>query len=253
VPLPYGPGTIDGVVLDLDDVAVPFLSPAAWQWAWRPQGPVLGDRRVRSAVRRSLKVWDRRRWRGLTGREPPADLAALTAHLHATLTAVAGHSLPETEADAVVRRLQHPAGEVETYPDVLPALRRLEAAGVRVAIATELPADAATWLLKRAGIAPALVRVTGEFPTPLPDRAAFRATAAALELPHEKVAFVGDLFWSDVRAAARAGLASVLLDRHDAWPKVQSGRITTLDGLEAALAAGGHLPEGTEGPADTEE
>jgi HAD superfamily hydrolase (TIGR01549 family) len=253
VPLPYGPDSIDGVVLDLDDVAVPFLTPAAWQWAWRPQGPVLGDRRVRSAVRRSLKAWDRRRWHGPTGRDPPVDLAALTAHLRATLTAVAGHALPDPEADAVVRRILHPAGEVETYPDVVPAVRRLETAGVKLAIATELPVESATWLLKRAGIAPALLRVAGDEPKPLPDRAAFRAAASALELPPQKVVFVGDLFWSDVRAAGRAGLASVLLDRHDAWPKVQSGRITSLDGLESALASGGHRPDATEGPADGDE
>ncbi len=250
MPLPYGSGTIDGVVLDLDDTAVPFLTPAAWQWAWRPQGPVLGERRVRSAVRRSIKAWDRRRWRGLTGREPPADLAALDAHLRATLTAVAGHALPRPEEDAVVRRLLRPAGELETFPDVLPALRRLEGAGVRIGIATELPTESASWLLRRAGIDPVLLRAAGEGPQPLPDRAAFRAAAAALELPPERVAFVGDLFWSDVRAAGRAGLPAVLLDRHDAWPKVQSGRIVALDGLEAALAAGGHRAEGPEEPDD---
>jgi putative hydrolase of the HAD superfamily len=243
VPLPYGTGTVDGVVLDLDDVAVPFLSPAAWQWAWKPQGPVLGERRVRAAVRRALKAWDRRRWRGLTGREPPADLTALHAHLRAALTTVAGHPLPEPETEAVVRRLLHPAGEVETFPDVIPALRRFEAAGLRTGIATELPAESANWLLKRAGLSPALLRVTGEAARPLPDRAAFREAAAALDLPPERVAFVGDLFWSDVRAAARAGLPAVLLDRHDAWPNVHSGRITTLNGFEAALAAGGHTPD----------
>jgi FMN phosphatase YigB (HAD superfamily) len=241
---------VDGVVLDLDDVAVPFLSPAAWQWAWKPQGPVLGERRVRAAVRRALKAWDRRRWRGLTGRESPADLAALDAHLRASLATVAGRPLPEPETEAVVRRLLRPAGEVETFPDVAPALRRLDAAGVRTAVATELPAEAANWLLKRAGIPPALLRVTGEGPRPLPDRAAFRATAEALDLPPDHVAFVGDLFWSDVRAAARAGLPAVLLDRHDAWPNVQSGRITTLDGLEAALATGGHTPDSPDAAGD---
>ncbi len=243
MPLPYGAHAVDGVVLDLDDVAVPFLSPAAWQWAWKPQGPILGERRVRAAVRRALRAWDRRRWRGLSGREPPADLAALDGHLRATLTAVAGRALPVPESDAVVRRLLHPAGEVETFSDVGPALKRLEAAGVRTAIATELPAESAAWLLKRAGLAPALLRVAGDGPRPLPDRAAFRAAADALGLPPERVAFVGDLFWSDVRAAGRAGLPAVLLDRHDAWPNVRSGRITTLDGLESALAAGGHTPD----------
>ncbi|HEY1198566.1 MAG TPA: hypothetical protein VGG32_07560, partial [Thermoplasmata archaeon] len=70
--LSYGPHEVDAVLLDLDDVLVPFQTPAAWQWAWRPQGPVLGERRVKAAVRRALKAWDRRRWQGLTGKAPPA-------------------------------------------------------------------------------------------------------------------------------------------------------------------------------------
>ncbi|MGA8302376.1 MAG: hypothetical protein WB873_01565, partial [Thermoplasmata archaeon] len=128
--LPYGPGAVDAILFDLDDVLVPFESPAAWQWAWRPQGPVLGERRVRAAVRRSLKSWDRRRWRGLTGREPPADLAALQQHLRSTLFEISGHSLPDAETEAVVRRLLRPAGEAEKFPDVAPALERLRAAEV---------------------------------------------------------------------------------------------------------------------------
>ena len=72
---------------------------------------------------------------------------------------------------------------------------------------------------------------------------AFRSAAEALGAPAERVGYVGDLFWSDVRAAARAGLAAVLLDRRDAWPKVHSGRLTTLDELEATLASGGSPSE----------
>ena len=251
--LPYGALTVDAVLFDLDDVLVPFETPAAWQWAWRPQGPVLGERRVRAAVRRSIRRWDRRRWRGVTGREPPADLAALLQHLRESLAAVAGRSLPEPETEAVVRRILRPAGEVERYPDVAPALERLRAAGVPWGIATELPADSAQWLLRRVGLDPARLFVSGEGPSPLPDRAAFRAAVARFDLPPERVVFVGDLFWSDARAAARAGLPSLLLDRHDAWPKVQGGRIVSLDHLESALAAGGTSASADEAADDAAE
>jgi len=239
VPLPYGSASVEAVLFDLDDVLVPFQTPAAWQWAWRPQGPVLGERRVRAAVRRSLRHWDRRRWRGLTGKEPPADLAALHQQLVSTLFAISGHPLPPEETEAVVRRLQHPAGEVERFPDVEPALKRLQAANVPWGIATGLPNDAARWLLRRVGIDSSHLLLTGEASPTLPDRAAFRSAADRMGFPPEKVAFVGELFWSDTRAAARAGLPSLLLDRHDGWPKVQAGRIVELGGLEAALAAGG--------------
>ena len=238
MPLPYGSATVEAILFDLDDVLVPFETPAAWQWAWRPQGPVLGERRVRAAVRRSLRHWDRRRWRGLTGKEPPADLAALHQQLVATLYAISGHPLPPEETEAVVRRLLHPAGEVERFADVEPALKRLQAANVPWGIVTLLPNDAARWLLRRVGIDAARLLVTGEATPALPDKATFRGAADRMGFPPEKVAFVGELFWSDTRAAARAGLPSILLDRHEGWPKVQAGRIEELGGLEAALAVG---------------
>ena len=245
--LTYGPRQVDAVLFDLDDVLVPFQTPSAWQWAWRPQGPVLGERRVKAAVRRALKAWDRRRWQGLTGKAPPADVPALREHLANTLATVAGHSLPAPETEAVVRRFLHPAGEVERYPDVPTTLDRLRAVGVKVGIVTPLPADSVRWLLHRCGLPESLVLGAGDGPGPcVPDRAAFRAATEALGTPADRVAYVGDLFWSDVRAAARAGLASVLLDRRDAWPKVTSGRLTSLDLLESTLAAGGS-PTETEG------
>lgn len=238
MPISAGAATVDAVLFDLDDVLVPFQTPAAWQWAWRPQGPLLGDRRVRSAVRHALRAWDRRRWDGLTGRQPPADGEALRSHLGATLAAIAGHPVAETEA--VVRRFLHPAGEVERYPDVAPALDRLRALSVKVGVVTPLPAESARWLMRRCGLPDALVLGAGDGPGPIvPDAKAFRAGAEALGVPLEQVGYVGDLFWSDVRAAARAGLAPLLLDRREGWPHVQVGRIVDLAGLEAAFAVGG--------------
>jgi HAD superfamily hydrolase (TIGR01549 family) len=248
VSLPFGDRQIEAVLFDLDDVLVPFQTPAAWQWAWRPQGPLLGDRKVRSAVRKSLKAWDKRRWAGVTGRSPPADVAALREHLAATLTAIAGHPVPE--ADAVVRRFLKPAGEAERYPDVAPALERLRAAGVRAAVVTPLPGETARWLLRRTQLPEDLLLGSGDPPGPsVPDRAAFRAAVDRLGVGLDQVVYVGDLFWSDVRAAARAGLSALLLDRRDAWPDVHVGRIVDLSGLEAAMASGGS-PE--ESPATAE-
>jgi FMN phosphatase YigB (HAD superfamily) len=258
VTLSYGPHEVDAVLFDLDDVLVPFQTPNAWQWAWRPQGPVLGDRRVKAAVRRALKSWDRRRWQGLTGKAPPANVEALRAHLADALATVAGHPLPPAETEAVVRRFLRPAGEVERYEDVPRSLDRLRARGVKIGTVTPLPADSARWLLHRCGLPESLLLGSGDGPGPcVPDRSAFRAAAEALGAPPERVAYVGDLFWSDVRAAARAGLPSVLLDRRDAWPKVLTGRLTTLDVLETTLAAGGspteaEATEGAEGEPRTD-
>ncbi len=250
--LTYGTAPVEAVLFDLDDVIVPFHTPAAWQWAWKPQGPLLGERRVRSAVRRALKRWDHRRWLGVTGKAPPADLAALTEHLGATLATIAGRPVPPEETAAVVRRMLRPAGEVETYPDAGPLLERLKGQGIRTGVVTPLPAESARWLLKRCALPIGLLVAAGDGPGPVvPDRGAFRAATAALGSPPPATVFVGDLFWSDVRAAARAGLLPLLLDRHDAWPKVQAGRIGTLAEFERALAAGPvAAPEGEAGPDD---
>jgi len=253
VPLSAGAGEVDAVLFDLDDVLVPFHSRAAWQWAWHPQGPPLGERRVQAALRRSLKAWDRRRWQGLTGRAPPADLAALTDHLAATLRAVAARSLPPEEEAAVVRRILRPSGEIERFPDVLPALARLAGRGVRVGVLTPLPAESARWLMKRAGIAESLLLGAGDPGAPVaPDRAAFRSAAESLGAPPARIAFVGDLFWSDVRAAHRAGFPAFLLDRPDANPTVAGGRMRSLAELEATIERGpGPAPaEGAGAPDD---
>jgi len=250
VTLPYGAQEVDAIVFDLTDVLIPFQTPAAWQWAWHPQGPLLGERRVRAAVRKSLKAWDRRRWLGVTGKEPPADEAALRHHLADTLAAIAGHPLPAEETEAVVRRMLRPAGEVETFRDVAPALGRVRERSVRIGVSTELPREAAVWMLRRSGFPETMLVAAGDPGAPvLPDRGAFRAAVERLGAPLERTVFVGDLFWSDVRAAGRAGLEALLLDRHDAWPKVQHGRFTSLDTLEATLARG-PAPTGTSEPSD---
>jgi FMN phosphatase YigB (HAD superfamily) len=201
---------------------------------------------VHAAVRRSLKSWDRRRWLGLTGKEPLADEAALRRHLANTLVEIAGHALPTEESDAVVRRMLHPAGEVEKFPDVAPALERLRAREIRVGVVTELPAEAASWLLRRTGLASELLVAPETEAPPLPDKAAFRTAVDRVGSVAARTAFVGDLYWSGVRAAARAGLPALLLDRHDAWPKVTHGRLTSLNELEAALARGAAPPGSAE-------
>ncbi len=248
--LTFGDRPVEAVLFDLDDVLVPFHTVRAWQWAWRPQGPLLGERRVAAALRSRLRAWDRRRWQGLTGQAPPADLAALYEHLTATLHAIAGHPLPAEESQAVVRRFLHPAGEIERYSDAAGALEMLRARDVRVGILTHLPPETARWLLHRAGIPEELLLGTGEPSGPVvPEAKAFRAAVERLGAAASRSVFVGDLLWSDVRAAHRAGLLGILLDRHDAWPHVLTDRTAALGSLEATLLAGPKTAEEKEGPA----
>ncbi len=238
------------VVLDLDDVLVPFHVPSLWQWAWRPQGPIANERRMAGALRRSVRLWDQRRWHGLTGAEPPADLAALESHLTSTLAAIAGHAPPPEEGGAVARRLLHPTGEIGRFPEVRAVVDRLRSSGTKVGVATPFPRESAEWWLKRSGLSDLPVVVAGDPPGPtLPSREAFRAAAQGLGIDPESVVMVGDLLWSDVRAARRAGLSAVLLERSPSGEPLGPGRIRSLDDLEGALAGPLAPPPGSESEA----
>jgi FMN phosphatase YigB (HAD superfamily) len=239
VTLKIGDTEFQGCLFDLDDTIVPTQTIAAWQWAWRPRGPPLSERHAQAALRRSQHRWDRRRWRGLVGAESAVDLAAYRAHLRETLWAIAGHPLPEPETEAVVTRFLKPMGDVERFDDALPCLERLRSAGVTVGIVSELPRESARWMLHRAQLPEeSLVLVGDELPDAcLPAPAAFRRALERIHAPAAAAVFVGDLFWSDVRAATRVGLSAVLLDRHDVWPKVGGRRIQSLQQLESGLAA----------------
>ncbi len=226
---PLPPGAAPAVLFDLDDTLVPWQTVPHWQWAWRPRGPVLSERRVLAAIHRSLHAWDRRRWQGLVGETPPADLAAHRQHLVATLHAIAGHPLPTEETEAVVNRFLRPAGEIEAFADVRPCLGRLAQEGIRIGAVTALPAEAAQHALRRAGLADVSLLQTGESPLPgLPAPGAFRAAAQSLGHKPAEILYVGDLFWSDVRAAARVGFRTVLLDRREWAARVLARRIRSL-------------------------
>lgn len=247
------PGTLRAVLVDLDDTLLPWQTVAHWQWAWRPRGPVLSERHLLAAVHRSLHAWDRRRWQGLVKEAPPIDATAYEAHVAATLLEVAGHGLPPEETAAVVQRFLKPAGEIETYPDAVPFLARLSAEGVAVAVTTDLPSAAARHALHRAGLGDLKVVATGDDPgAVLPAPEAFRAAAAAIGVRPREALYVGDLFWSDVRAAARVGFPTVLVDRHDWSPRVLARRVRSLAEVPDLLATAAAEAEGAgpDGPPD---
>jgi putative hydrolase of the HAD superfamily len=232
------PSAVRAVLLDLDDTLVPWQTIAHWQWAWRPRGPVLSERHARAAIRRQLHLWDRRRWQSLVGRSPPTDVAAYRTFLAETLHAVAGHPLPEEETRAVVERFLKPAHESESYPDAFPTIRALEERHLKVGVVTELPAENARLALRRAGLPEALLLVAGDAAEPRPPSIpGYRAAAKRLEAKPAETWLVGDLFWSDVRAAARAGLTSVLIDRAGAAEQVLETRIRSLAELPKLLDA----------------
>jgi FMN phosphatase YigB (HAD superfamily) len=244
---------VRAVLFVVEDVLVPDHTPDRWQWAWRPQGPLVPERTIRAAIRRSQHDWDRRRWVGLTGAKPAIDPETYREFLRATLAEVAGRRLPETETEAVVDRfLRAPLPRVPA-PDVEPTLATLRGRGVRVGAIADVPGPRAGDLLRRAGLDRRLDVIAGSAPDAPwpPGRDAFRAAAEALGARPSECALVGRLYWSDVRASQRAGFTGFLLDRLDWSPRVEERRLRALTELPPLLEGGASAapaPPGSDPP-----
>lgn len=70
-----------------------------------------------------------------------------------------------------------------------------------------------------------------------PDPAIFRIALERMGLSAEEVVFLGDLPSVDVAGARAAGVAPILLDRHDVYPDVDAVRLRSIRELPALLAA----------------
>ena len=124
--------------------------------------------------------------------------------------------------------------------------------GVRVGVLSQLPVEASRVALRRAGLPDTLLVPPSDGVAPIPAVAGFRAAAAHLGAKPRSTLYVGDLFWSDVRAAARAGLVAVLIDRADVAGRVTGPKIRSLAEVPGLLDhPPGESPEPiSPGPAD---
>lgn len=228
--------TVRTVLFSLEEAVVPWQTVAHWQWAWRPQGPVLGPRHTARVLRTALHDWDRRRWAVVTGQAPAPSAEEYREHLATTLTRVAGHSLPAAEGAAVVDRFLRPAAAYEPYRDLPRALAALRASGRTVRLVSTVPGvDAVAWM-RWAGLpAELLLRPAPADGPPLPHPKAYRRLVEELAVERAETVWVGALYWSDVRAAGRADLRALLLDRLEAWPDVGAVRLATPESLPGLL------------------
>lgn len=110
----------------------------------------------------------------------------------------------------------------DLYPDALDCLRQLAADGYRLGIAANQPAATAT-LARSFGIELDLVGMSADWGVHKPDPAFFERIARELELPPERIAYVGDRVDNDVRPARAAGMVAVFL-RRGPWGWIQAGR-----------------------------
>jgi HAD superfamily hydrolase (TIGR01509 family) len=134
--------------------------------------------------------------------------------------------------------VEHPASTWsadELYPDALPCLDRLRAAGYRVAAVGNTPAETEELLREHVDVLGSSERWGIEKPAP----EFFARLLDEVDLPAAEVAYVGDRVDNDVAPALAAGMVAVHVRRgpwgHLHEPLPDAIRIRGLDELPAAL------------------
>jgi FMN phosphatase YigB (HAD superfamily) len=132
----------------------------------------------------------------------------------------------------------------DLYPDAVPTIDALIAAGYRVGIVGNQPVRAEA-LFTGLDMPLDFVASSASWGVQKPDPAFFERIATELGLPPREIAYVGDRIDNDVRPAAAAGMTAIFI-RRGPWGWIQAGRtnppeatvtIEGLDELEGLLSA----------------
>lgn len=134
-------------------------------------------------------------------------------------------------------------GVRDLYPDAVPALSALAAAGYRVAVVGNQPASRHAEL-KALGVQVDVLAMSEALGSAKPDAAFFRSALERMGSPAPSdVAYVGDRIDNDVAAASSAGMRAVWL-RRGPWGLLQTDRagaadlvVDSLEELAAGLAS----------------
>jgi FMN phosphatase YigB (HAD superfamily) len=128
----------------------------------------------------------------------------------------------------------------DLYPDAVDCLRELSAAGYRLGIAGNQPAETEE-VLRSLDVPLDLVASSERWGVAKPDLAFFDRIAAELRLPPNEIAYVGDRVDNDIEPAVEAGMVAIFI-RRGPWALLQAGResppvaVATIDSL-AELSA----------------
>lgn len=168
------------------------------------------------------------------GRDAPS-LAALRRECARVLASGLGGDAPP--ADHLVPILVESL-RFSLYPDVLPALDALAAAGVPVAVVSNWDCSLPD-VLASLGVAGrfAAVVVSAVVGARKPEPAIFRHALERLGVAPEAALHCGDLPAADCEGARRARIRAVLLDRSGSRPDASCPRIATLAELPALAGA----------------
>lgn len=149
--------------------------------------------------------------------------------------------IPDEEALPLARAVYDAFGDPSrwrAYDDVAPALRRLQAAGVKTGIISNWDSRL-EGILEGLGLRGLLDDVVCSAVEGLhkPDPRIFELACARLDVDPARCAHVGDHYYADVLGARAIGMTPVLIDRHEACEGARDGVacLTTLDDLEEAI------------------
>jgi HAD superfamily hydrolase (TIGR01549 family) len=132
----------------------------------------------------------------------------------------------------------------DLYPDAVPALTRLRAAGLLTGIAGNQPKEAEAEI-RALGLPIDFVVSSARWGAAKPDPAFFNRIVSETGVAANQIAYVGDRLDNDVLPAIAAGMISVFLRRgpwgviHATWPEAARAdlRLESLEELHEALAS----------------
>lgn len=215
--------TLHGVIFDLGGTLVEYGGPRDWEWpgleAFRKALEGFGYRAP--ATETLLAVHERRIANLYQRLEEDPDATQTQDQIFGAMLAEAGISLSQVQWDEARARYYYACREhIRAVPHAQEMLKAVSARGLRLAAAsnTHWPGVEIDRFLDDLGIG---AYVPARFYSA--DEAAWKPwpgllqrALAALDLPPDAVVYVGDLPQYDVRAARRAGMRAVWLNRRDA-------------------------------------
>jgi FMN phosphatase YigB (HAD superfamily) len=158
-------------------------------------------------------------------------------HRVAFATVRPGIDLPaEVERQRAVGR-EYRLGAADLYPDALPALRQLRAAGYRLGVAANQPLSTEN-VFVGLDVEIELVASSDRWGVAKPQHAFFERIARELELDPSAIAYVGDRVDNDVRPAVAAGMTAIHIVRGP-WGYIQAPAAHAADAvaqIESLLA-----------------
>jgi len=110
----------------------------------------------------------------------------------------------------------------DLYPDAMPCLRALAAAGYRLGAVGNQP-DRTEDLLRSLGVGLELIASSASLGVHKPDPAFFEAIVTRLGLAPAAIAYVGDRLDNDIAPAAAIGMRTIFV-RRGPWAWIQAGR-----------------------------